>query len=73
MIEYRNRAGAVQLKPELGLDLTEEDFEDNKGWCLACGNLQGGVEPDARRYTCEECGAEKVYGLAELALMRLVG
>ena len=42
------------------------------GWCLACGAVNMGVEPDARRYVCDCCGARKVYGAAELALMGLV-
>ena len=28
-----------------------------------------GVEPDARSYECEGCGAAEVYGLEELMLM----
>ena len=35
-----------------------EDFDDYNGICLACGEIQyGGVEPDARAYPCESCGA----------------
>ncbi len=44
---------------------------DNPGFCLACGAEAEGVEPDARRYICEECGAPRVYGAEEL-LMRMV-
>ena len=39
------------------------------GFCIACGALADGVEPDARRYTCDECGAQKVYGAEELLMM----
>jgi predicted RNA-binding Zn-ribbon protein involved in translation (DUF1610 family) len=39
------------------------------GICTACGFEQEGVEPDARRYECEDCGAHKVYGAEELLLM----
>lgn len=42
---------------------------DDLGFCLACGAEAFGVEPDARRYECEECGAEKVYGAEELLMM----
>ena len=38
------------------------------GVCVSCGHEQDGVEPDARRYTCEECGEEKVFGAEELLL-----
>lgn len=39
------------------------------GICLACGNEQGGCEPDARGYECESCGAHKVYGAEEVVMM----
>jgi hypothetical protein len=42
---------------------------DNPGACLACGERAYGVEPDARRYKCESCGAFEVYGLEELLIM----
>jgi hypothetical protein len=46
--------------------------ENNQGFCLACGETQDGVEPDARKYECESCGESKVYGVEELVLMGLV-
>lgn len=42
---------------------------DDIGFCLACGAEAYGVEPDARKYECEECDAPKVYGAEELLLM----
>jgi hypothetical protein len=42
---------------------------DDPGFCVACGNEQGGCEPDARRYECEACGERKVYGAQELLFM----
>lgn len=42
---------------------------DDVGFCLACGEENYGVEPDARRYVCEACDAPKVYGAEELLLM----
>ena len=41
---------------------------DDPGFCLACGNEQGGCEPDARRYRCEACGERQVYGVDELLI-----
>lgn len=41
---------------------------DNPGFCLICGLENGGVEPDARGYTCEGCGAPYVYGIEELIM-----
>lgn len=72
MIEYTTKTGLKQFKPTLGVDCSEDDFDDGQGWCLACGELQGGCEPDARLYKCDGCGKPKVYGLSELALMGLV-
>lgn len=42
---------------------------DDPGFCVACGADAFGVEPDARRYTCEHCGEPGVYGAEELLLM----
>ena len=42
---------------------------DNPGICLLCGADVEGVEPDARKYECESCGENGVYGAEELALM----
>lgn len=41
---------------------------DNPGFCLLCGLEVEGVEPDARNYQCEGCGAEQVFGADELLL-----
>lgn len=42
---------------------------DDPGFCVACGNEAYGVEPDARKYVCEACGARAVYGAEELVIM----
>lgn len=42
---------------------------DNPGICLACGEEAHGVEPDARKYTCDSCGEPRVYGCMELVMM----
>jgi hypothetical protein len=41
---------------------------DNPGFCKACGNEQGGCEPDAVGYECEACGELQVCGAAELLM-----
>jgi hypothetical protein len=46
------------------------EADDNIGLCTASGAEHYGIEPDARKYTCEECGENSVYGAQEL-LMRL--
>lgn len=51
-------------------DLLEAAQDDEyKGYCVACGAEHYGIEPDARRYKCEECGQHKVYGAEEMLLM----
>lgn len=53
---------------------TEEDILDGlNGGCTNCGAIIiGGVEPDARKYECEECGERAVYGLEELVIMGMI-
>jgi len=43
--------------------------DDYTGICLACGSEQGNCEPDARRYTCEDCGEKRVFGAEELMFL----
>jgi hypothetical protein len=46
------------------------DAENNMvGQCTACHARQGNCEPDARGHKCEACGAFRVYGMEELAMM----
>ena len=61
---YKTIKGVEQFRPVL-----ETYDETEGGFCLACGEPTDGVEPDARQYTCEGCGARKVYGVQELLLM----
>jgi hypothetical protein len=70
---YTTKSGATQFKPVLSEDEYRATHDDNVGFCLACGQeTVGGVEPDARQYTCESCGQPKVYGLEELLIMGLL-
>jgi len=41
---------------------------DNPGFCIACGEEVEGVEPDARKYECDFCGEDAVYGADEIAI-----
>lgn len=43
-------------------------MEDN-GFCVACGSEAYGVEPDAEKCKCEDCGKRAVYGAEQLLLM----
>ena len=51
------------------LEQIEDAMMDYGGFCDACGAEAYGVEPDARNYTCEACGAHEVYGAEELVIM----
>ncbi len=46
--------------------------EGDAGFCVWCGEEAYGVEPDARKYQCESCKCDGVYGLQELVIMNLV-
>ena len=54
------------------IDEFQELNEENGGACIACKAWAYGVEPDARKYECEECGEHQVYGAEELLMMGLV-
>lgn len=61
----------VRPDPDAILRAVEED--GCTGFCIECGEEQGGCEPDARKYRCESCGAFAVYGAEELVLMGFAG
>ena len=55
------------MHPSITLDsILAAVADDYIGICVRCG--QEGVEPDARKYECESCGANAVYGAEELLL-----
>jgi len=60
----------MKLHPSITEDRIIEacEADDCLGFCIACGADAFGVEPDARRYECEACGAKAVYGAEELLL-----
>jgi len=57
-------------KQVISLDQVMQAVEsgDSIGFCVACGAETDGVEPDARNYKCDECGANKVFGAEELLI-----
>lgn len=70
---YRSRSGRMLYCPII--ETEDEMYTINgseEGFCLGCGNTQGCVEPDARRYPCEACGEHLVYGFQELLIMGLL-
>ena len=57
------------MHPSITLDsILAAVADDYIGICIRCGQEQEGVEPDARKYECDSCGANAVYG-AEWLLM----
>jgi hypothetical protein len=61
----------MSAHPSVTMDriLEAAQADDNLGICCGCGEEAYGVEPDARKYECESCGAKRVYGAEELLLM----
>lgn len=59
------------------IHLTVGDLEimnnDYSGICIACGEwAHGDTEPDAKKYQCESCGENQVYGPHWLPYMKNV-
>ena len=58
------------------IQITEAEYlelnENFGGFCIECRDEAYGVEPDARRYRCESCGAPAVYGVEELLIRGLI-
>ena len=65
----RNAEGKIILKKFSMARLERAAADGWIGFCRVCGAEAHGVEPDARRYTCESCEMNFVYGAEELALM----
>jgi hypothetical protein len=45
------------------------EADDYLGFCLNCGSIGNSCEPDAREYTCDDCGEKTVYGAEECLIM----
>ena len=59
----------MAMHPSITLDsILAAVADDYIGICVRCGQEQEGVEPDARKYECESCGANAVYGAEELLM-----
>jgi hypothetical protein len=70
------KINGIRVHPDITAETIIEAVErrrtslDNPGICILCGIETEGVEPDARNYHCEACGADQVFGVEEL-LIRL--
>lgn len=64
----------MKMHPSLTCERIMQACEDSRlslddpGFCVKCGAEAFGVEPDARQYECESCGALAVYGAEELLI-----
>jgi len=64
------KSGRTLYRFVMSGDEYAETHDEGAGGCVMCGaEVCGGVEPDARKYECEVCGGNGVYGLEELLLM----
>jgi hypothetical protein len=74
MGDTKMKINGVELHEDVTEDMVCGIAEENMfgmtsdGICVACGNVQGGCEPDAVGYTCEDCGRGTVYGAEELMI-----
>ena len=55
-------------RPSMDQVLQAAMSDDYIGFCNECGAEHYQIEPDARNYECEECGAMAVYGAEELLI-----
>jgi hypothetical protein len=58
-------------RPTLDEVMEACESDDSIGFCTKCGDEAYGVEPDARKYECESCGALAVYGAEEILIAGL--
>ena len=70
-VQYRAKNGNMQFKPAFSWIQSVIEGDNNEGFCLACGETNEGIEPDAGKYRCQCCSAPKVYGAEQLMLMNL--
>ena len=57
--------------------MSESEFTENRecynGICRKCRSIKdGGVEPDAENYRCEECGENAVMGIENALLTGII-
>ena len=69
------KSGKTEYRPQFSMrELADAIMDSNAGFCAACGDTQTtGIEPDARRANCGNCGKNAVYGLQEWVFMLEIG
>ena len=59
---------AAEFGPADEIDLLGQARDQDAGLCVQCQTVAYGCEPDMRRGRCENCGAQAVFGIEELAI-----
>lgn len=70
----KSKNGEDRFIPAMTTEEAEALIFDSEdlGFCIYCGEDAYGVEPDARRYECECCGKNGVWGIPELIIRNCV-
>lgn len=69
---YRAKNGRMQYMPSDAVLLEIIESDNATGFCLSCGEFVDGIEPDAERCECSNCGTvNKTYGAENLMLRGL--
>jgi len=57
------------MSKQISEDEYHDYVNDDIGFCLCCQDFRNdNVEPDAEKYTCEECGQDSVMGTEQALL-----
>lgn len=59
---------------KIALDQFQQHRDDYDGFCVACNAVtnDGGCEPDASYYQCEQCGQKTVFGIDEAIIREFI-
>ena len=69
-MDFESARDAMKTKKFTLEDIVDAiESGDSSGFCTKCGAEATGVEPDAKRYLCEDCGEHAVFGAEELLMM----
>jgi DNA-directed RNA polymerase subunit RPC12/RpoP len=63
--------GKIMPRPSMDEVIAAAEEDDYTGFCIECGEMAEGVEPDAIKYECEYCGKRAVYGAEEIIVQGL--
>ena len=71
----KQEAAMIKVHESITFDRIEAVLEndENVGFCIYCGEEHSCIEPDARKYLCESCGEEAVFGAEQILVEGFVG